>query len=54
MNVLHTMQSVIQKRVAFVRLRRELREMPLGTAIDLGLFREDAAKIAARAIYGRD
>lgn len=52
MNVLNTVRTAVQKRVAYTRLRNELRSMPLETAIDLGMFREDAAKIAAKAIYG--
>ena len=52
MTVLTTVQSAIKKRVAYSRLKRELASMPLETAIDLGMFREDASKIAAKAIYG--
>ena len=52
MTVLTNVRNAIEKRVAYTRLKHELRNMPLETAIDLGMFREDAAKIAAKAIYG--
>ena len=52
MTVLNQVRSAIEKRVAYTRLKHELEAMPLETAIDLGMFREDAGKIAAKAIYG--
>ena len=52
MTVLNTVRTAVQKRVAYSRLKHELASMPLETAIDLGMFREDAAKIAAKRIYG--
>ena len=52
MTALNTVRTAIEKRVAYSRLKRELQNMPQEVAIDLGMFREDAAKIAAKAIYG--
>ena len=52
MTVLNAVRTAVQKRVAYTRLKRELQVMPLETAIDLGMFREDAAKVASKAIYG--
>ena len=52
MTVLTNVRSAIEKRVAYSRLKRELRTMPVETAIDLGMFREDADKVASKAIYG--
>lgn len=52
MTALNTVRTAIGKRVAYSRLKRELQNMPVETAIDLGMFREDAAKVAAKAIYG--
>ncbi len=52
MTVLNTVCTAVQKRVAYSRLKHELATMPLHTAIDLGIFREDAGKIASKAIYG--
>lgn len=52
MTVLNSVRTAVEKRVAYNRLKRELRNMPQEVAIDLGMFREDAAKIASKAIYG--
>jgi uncharacterized protein YjiS (DUF1127 family) len=52
MTVLTNVRNAFEKRVAYARLKHELQSMPLETAIDLGMFREDAAKVAAKAIYG--
>jgi hypothetical protein len=52
MNVLNTVRTAFEKRVAYSRLKRELTNMPLETAIDLGMFREDASLVASKAIYG--
>ncbi len=52
MTTLNTVRTAIEKRVAYCRLKRELQNMPLEVAIDLGMFREDAAKTAARVVYG--
>ena len=52
MSILNTVRTSVQKRVAYSRLKRELRAMPLDVALDLGLFREDAKKTARTAIYG--
>ncbi len=52
MTTLNTVRTAIEKRVAYSRLKRELQNMPLEVAIDLGMFREDAAKTAAKVVYG--
>ena len=52
MTVLNTVRTAIEKRVAYSRLKHELESMSIETAIDLGMFREDASKIAAKAVYG--
>jgi len=52
MTVLTNVRTLVEKRIAYARLKRELANMPQETAIDLGMFREDASKVAAQAIYG--
>lgn len=52
MTVLNTVRTAIQKRVAYSRVKHEIANMRQETAIDLGIFREDASKIAAKAVYG--
>lgn len=52
MAILNSVRTAVHKRAAYTRLKRELQMMPQQTAIDLGMFREDAAKVASKAIYG--
>lgn len=52
MSIYTTVVSAMQKRVRYNRTRYEIATMPQDVAIDLGIFREDASKIAAKAVYG--
>ena len=52
MTVLTSVRTAIEKRAAYNRIKNEIATMRQETAIDLGLFREDAHKIATKAIYG--
>ncbi len=52
MNVLKTVRTAMHKRALYIRTKREIEMMPLDVALDLGIFREDATKIASRAVYG--
>jgi hypothetical protein len=45
-------QNRLRQRAAYSRTVAEISAMPLETALDLGIFTEDAAKIARRAVYG--
>lgn len=47
------LRASARKRAEFMQTYHELRNMPTATAIDLGLFREDAYDTAHRAVYGR-
>lgn len=49
---LTTVRHAIEKRARYLRTKAELQNMPTETAIDLGLFKDDAGKIARRAVYG--
>jgi len=51
--LLSTLQTRLQKRAAYARTKAELEAMPLNVAIDLDIYKPDAAKIAAQAVYGR-
>lgn len=42
----------LKKRAAYRRTVRELRRLPLDTALDLDLYPGDAEIIARRAVYG--
>ena len=52
MSVFSNLRAAVQKRAAFIRTRNELRAMPLDVALDLGIYRGDADKIARAAVYG--
>lgn len=52
MTMMNTLRSAIAKRAAYVRTIREIQAMPLDVALDLDIFREDAPRIARRAVYG--
>jgi uncharacterized protein YjiS (DUF1127 family) len=48
-----TLKTRAVKRAQYRRTVRELRALPLDVALDLDLYRGDAERIAARAVYGR-
>jgi len=52
-HLMSSMRDRLEKRAAYHRTVRELRSMPLDVALDLGIYRGDAEKIAHEAIYGR-
>jgi hypothetical protein len=47
------LRHAAEKRAQFNSIYRELRSMPRDTAIDLGMFPEDAYRVAHEAVYGR-
>ena len=51
--LLTKLQTRLQKRAAYSRTKAEIEAMPLDVAIDLDIYKPDAAKIAAQAVYGR-
>lgn len=52
MDVMQKLRSAVEKRSSYYRTVREIENMPLAVAQDLGIFHEDARKIAQRAVYG--
>lgn len=51
-SIVEKVRSSVEKRAAFNRTYEELRYMRRETAIDLGLFPEDAYQTAYKAVYG--
>ena len=49
----NTLQTRLKQRAAYLRTKSELESMPLNVAIDLDIYKPDAAKLAAKAVYGR-
>jgi len=47
------LRNAAAKRAAYQKTVDEISRMPLDVALDLGIFREDAHKIAMNAVYGR-
>ena len=43
----------LKKHREYVRTMREIQELPLKTALDLGIYPGDAKDIARRAVYGK-
>ena len=52
MSVMNRVVTSVLKRAAYKRIKSELEFMSQATAIDLGMFPEDAAKTAHTAVYG--
>ena len=52
MSLMTTLRTRLEKRALYLRTRHEIANMPLDVALDVGLFREDAAQIARKAVYG--
>lgn len=52
--IVNQLFDAAQKRIAYSRTVAEIEAMPLDVALDLGIFREDAPKIAQAAVYGND
>lgn len=51
-SIVAELKTAAHKRAAYKRTVHELEAMPLDTALDLEIYREDAAQIARRAVYG--
>jgi len=48
-----TLRDRLAKRAAYNRTRHEIANLPVELAVvDLGIFPDDADKIATRAVYG--
>ena len=47
------LKETLRKRAQYNRTVSEIRSMPLDVALDLGIFKEDAEKLARHAVYGR-
>jgi len=52
-SIMTRMRTAAAKRAAYNRTVDEIAHMPLDVALDLGIFREDAHRIARHAVYGQ-
>jgi uncharacterized protein YjiS (DUF1127 family) len=51
-SILQNLKAAASKRRAYNRTVFEIQSLPLDVALDLDIFREDAHKIARKAVYG--
>jgi uncharacterized protein YjiS (DUF1127 family) len=51
-NLFAALQANLAKRAQYRRMRDEIATMPRRVALDLGIFPEDADRIAAKAVWG--
>ena len=52
MDFVTRIETALSKRRAYSRTVREIRRMPIDTALDLDIHKPDARAIARRAVYG--
>ncbi len=53
LSMIERLRDAAQTHARFRQTRDEIARMPLDVALDLGIFRGDADRIAFEAIYGR-
>ena len=51
-NLIATLRANAAKRAEYRQMRDEIARMPRRMALDLGFYPEDAARIAAKAVWG--
>lgn len=51
--LLKNIRHAARRFATYRRTARELRQLPVDTALDLDLYAGDADRIARRAVYGR-
>jgi uncharacterized protein YjiS (DUF1127 family) len=51
-NFINSMREAARKQALYVRTRNEIAAMPRDVALDLGIFPEDAERIARKAVWG--
>lgn len=47
-----TLREVARKRARYVRTRNEIAALPRAVALDLGIYPEDADRMAREAVWG--
>lgn len=53
MTAFDTLLTSLKNRAAYIRTKREIRNLPLDLAVeDLGVYPGDAKRIARHAVYG--
>jgi uncharacterized protein YjiS (DUF1127 family) len=52
LTVIDKLMDAARKQALYRRTRSEIERMPLDVALDLGIYRGDADRIARKAVYG--
>jgi len=52
-NVFEKLKTAARNHARYVETRDEIAKMPLDVALDLGIYRGDANRIAYQAVYGQ-
>ncbi len=52
MTVLTQVRNAVKKRMQYISTKRALENLPLDVALDLDIYRGDAARIASKVVYG--
>lgn len=53
MAIIEKIRTAARKRRAYIRTRDEIARLSRSEALDLGIYPEDAARIAHQAVYGK-
>lgn len=53
MAIIEKLRSAARKRRAYVRTRDEIARLSRSEALELGIYPEDAARLAHEAVYGK-
>ena len=53
MKLLATLKTAAANRALYARTRDEIARLPRDVALDIGIFPEDAERIAWAAVYGK-
>tara|TARA_R110002094_G_scaffold81121_1_gene86426 strand:+ start:299 stop:475 length:177 start_codon:yes stop_codon:yes gene_type:complete len=53
LKLIEALKTAAHNRARYVATRDEIAHMPLDVALDLGIFRGDAEKIARMAVWGQ-
>ena len=53
MTLIDTLKTAAANRALYKRTRDEIASMPRNVALDLGIYPEDAERIAWAAVYGK-
>jgi uncharacterized protein YjiS (DUF1127 family) len=52
LNVIGRLKEAARKQALYRHTRQEIERMPLDVALDLGIYRGDADRLAREAVYG--